>query len=269
MNGLQSLGHRIMQRVSRHRRRWPVRLLGRACYLFYRGYENRNFDSASNGEEWCLRSLSRADIRCVLDVGANIGDWTRLARQYFPAASIHSFEIVPQNMEQLRRNAGHLPGVVLNGVGLSDTNGKVSIHYSSAAHFRASAYVMPDFSTNEILEAQVIRGDDYAQRNNLDRIDFLKIDVEGMEGAVLRGFQRCLEEKRIRVIQFEYNTTNIVSGFLLRHAYQMLEPLGYSVGKLYPTYVEFRPYDLAHEDFCGPNFIAIRKDDAEVRALLE
>jgi cephalosporin hydroxylase len=72
----------------------------------------------------------------------------------------------------------------------------------------------------------------------------------------------------IRLVQFEYNTTNIVSGFLLYNACQFFTGLGYRIGKLYPNYVEFRDYHCRQEDFCGQNMIAVRKKDAELIQLL-
>ena len=47
------------------------------------------------------------------------------------------------------------------------------------------------------------------------------------------------KERRIRLVQFEYNTTNIISKFLLRDACQFFAEYDYCVGKLYPNYVEF------------------------------
>ena len=245
-----------------------MRLMGRSCYYFYRGFENRNFDLRNNGEEWCLRQLARADMRCAFDVGANMGDWTALALRLWPGATVHAFELVPANFEKLQQHVGPSSRVQLNPVGLSDTETEIEVHYCSRTHFRASAYAMPDVTGTTLVKARVMRGDDYARQNRIERVDFLKIDVEGMEGAVLRGCSELLAQRRVRVIQFEYNITNIVSGFLLRHAYDMLIPLGYRLGKLYPNYVDFRPYELEHEDFCGPNFIAVRAEDAELQKLL-
>ena len=113
-----------------------------------------------------------------------------------------------------------------------------------------------------------MRGDDYVQANNIAVIDMLKIDVEGMEESVLRGFSNTLSERRIRVIQFEYNTSNIVSKFLLRDAYRFFKGFGYRVGKLYPNHVEFRDYHYRHEDFCGPNMVVIHETDTAMRELL-
>jgi len=118
------------------------------------------------------------------------------------------------------------------------------------------------------LPARVVRGDQYAQEHGIPSIDLLKVDVEGMEERVLQGFSRLFQEQRIRLVQFEYNTTNIVSKFLLRDAHQFFNHFGYRVGKLYPNHVEFRDYHYRQEDFCGPNLIVVRKEDDELLKLL-
>jgi hypothetical protein len=93
--------------------------------------------------------------------------------------------------------------------------------------------------------------------------------VEGMEESVLRGFQDMFSQHRIRLVQFEYNTTNIISKFLLRDAHQFFARFDYRLGKLFPNYVDFRNYHYRQEDFCGPNMIAIRNEDSELLKLLE
>jgi hypothetical protein len=90
-----------------------------------------------------------------------------------------------------------------------------------------------------------------------------------MEKSVLSGFSDMFHNKSVQLVQFEYNTTNIVSKFMLRDAYQFFADFGYSVGKLYPNYVEFRDYHYRHEDFCGLNMIAIHGRNLELRRLLE
>ena len=84
------------------------------------------------------------------------------------------------------------------------------------------------------------------------------------EELVLKGFSNALANGMIDVIQFEYGKVNILTRFLLRDIYEMLEGYGYTVGKLYPNYVEFRHYTLDDENFFGPNYVAILKDRREL-----
>jgi hypothetical protein len=61
---------------------------------------------------------------------------------------------------------------------------------------------------------------------------------------------------------------NIITHFLLRDFYELLEGRAYAVGKLFPDHVDFRPYVLEDEDFLGPNYIAVRKMRPDIIAAL-
>ena len=64
----------------------------------------------------------------------------------------------------------------------------------------------------------------------------------------------------IDVIQFEYGYITIDTKFLLKDFHEYLEPFGMKIGKIYPNYIDFRGYKHSHEDFYGPNFLAVRSD---------
>jgi hypothetical protein len=67
--------------------------------------------------------------------------------------------------------------------------------------------------------------------------------------------------RAIELAQFEYGRVSIVNGFLLKDFHAFFRERGYSVGKIFPNYVDFRDYNLADEDFIGPNYLACRKDN--------
>jgi len=266
--------------VCRNRRNRVCHFIGQLSYLVWRAYENRNFEMKTNGEEWILKTYSSLNgIQCIFDVGANIGEWLIVCRKHIPDAPIHAFEIAPKIFSELQRNTSNLIGLTLNPTGLSDQNNEITIYFSEAASCLTTAYRenlgaafdLPGESESysvKSLKVPVICGDDYVGKHDIKKIDVLKIDVEGMEECVLRGFQKMFIERRIRLVQFEYNNTNIVSKFMLRDAYDFFAKFGYKIGKLYPNYVEFRDYHYRQEDFCGPNMVAVHKDDLELLKLL-
>ena len=53
--------------------------------------------------------------------------------------------------------------------------------------------------------AKVMRGDLYAESQGLKRINLLKIDVEGYEYSVVKGFEKMFRSQQIDIVQFEYN----------------------------------------------------------------
>jgi FkbM family methyltransferase len=114
------------------------------------------------------------------------------------------------------------------------------------------------------LSIDLISGDSFIKENNINSVDFLKLDIEGAEYDALLGFEECLAAHKIRAVQFEYGYINITTKKLLIDYYSLLESHQYIIGKIFPKSVEFRKYDYKYEDFIGPNFIAVRKNDKEL-----
>lgn len=229
--------------------------LGRSMIEFY---ENRNYDMRTNGEARLLRRLAAFEPRVVFDVGANVGDWSRLALDTFPAARVFAFEPMPAVYAELDRNLAGERRVELFQQGLSDRAETVQFHYYPAHAGQSSRYPFNVSEEARSVSAHLVPGDTLCARHGIERIDILKVDVEGAELDVLRGFEGMLNEGRIDVVQFEYGRVNVRSRALLCDFYEFLSARDFRVGKLFPREVQFRPYDPRHENFIGPNFVAVR-----------
>jgi FkbM family methyltransferase len=255
--------------VARHRERFVVRKLAGLCRRYLCWYANVGYDLARNGEGFVLDTLANFSPRVIVDVGANVGDWSLAAAARCPAANIHALEISPPTFDRLRAATAAHPRVRCHNLGLSDAPGTISIrHYPDhPALTTATDYPHP-FRFVE-LPAQVARGDEFAANHNLDHIDLLKLDVEGMERQVLTGFAPMFARGAIDVVQFEYGRVNILNGFLLRNVYEFFNAQGFEVGKIYPTFVDFRSYTLADEDFLGPNYLACRRERGDYLKALQ
>ena len=254
--------------VARHGRGIFLRKAAGACLRYLRWHANVDYDLETNGEARVLEVLARFSPQVIFDVGANVGDWSLAAAARCPTATIFAFEIVPSTFERLRARTGHLRSVRAASTGLSDTPGEVRLRHFDAwpALTTASEYPHP-YAWTEVA-GTVTTGDDFAAHAGVERIDLLKIDVEGMEEQVLAGFRAMLDRRAIDLVQFEYGRVNIVNHFLLRDAHALFRRHGYVVGKVYPRWVDFREYDLGDEDFLGPNFVACRSDRPDLlRAL--
>ncbi len=148
--------------------------------------------------------------------------------------------------------------------GLADQPGTVRVkHYPSRPGW-TSIYDYPHHAPAIWLDEDVSTGDIALDELSLPGVDLLKIDVEGAEMAVLRGFGGALERRAIRAIQFEYGYAAVFSHALLVDFYRLLEPLGYVIGRLSSDGVAFAPYRLEDENFFGPNFVAVQASDTDL-----
>lgn len=113
--------------------------------------------------------------------------------------------------------------------------------------------------------ARVTTLDKYCADNNIERIDLLKIDVEGAEHLVLKGSTRMLSEKRIRVIQFEYGYSSGDNHYLIRDFYDLLKSYGYVLGPLKYNGVWFMDFDYGMNNFnSGPNYVAVLENEKDI-----
>lgn len=235
-------------------------------------YENRNHDIHSNGEAFVLSQLSKLNPSIILDVGSNVGNWAKAASASCKSARIYSFEPVPsthQKMIDAFQQSGIDKIMPVKGGLYKETTTAFINQYASDEH--ASIYDVKGagYSSTNTIEIKLLKGDEFIEQHNLNFIDFVKLDVEGAEMDALLGLEKALSENKIRLVQFEYGYINITTKVLLLDFYDLLMKHGYIVGKLYPKEVDFREYSFKHEDFIGPNFIAVRKSDSELINLLK
>lgn len=150
------------------------------------------------GEGALLRRLVRPGTTFV-DVGANVGYFSRLIATVCDPARIIAFEPHPELLGILRLNAWGLnPGVEVLPVALGDANGTVSV--ASAPHNYGDTRVSAGGEAPATMVAAVARMDDMIKGT----VDVVKVDVQGYEPEVLRGMQRIIRENPqiIMIVEF-------------------------------------------------------------------
>jgi FkbM family methyltransferase len=242
----------------------PLDGFERVLARFHQRLNNVDFEMHRNGERRVLEIMSRSRPRCLFDVGANRGDWTAAAAQLMPQSTIHAFEIVPQTFKELDARLGHTPNVRLNEAGLASRSQQVTIHLGPSSDTATACRIEGMRFHEEYYSARVrcnaIAAADYLRTHAIEEVDLVKIDVEGMDLEVIRGFGERLRD--VRVIQFEYGIFNIASHDLLGDFYRHLGAHGFAVGKIFPRRVAFLDYHFSMENFHGSNYLAVRSDQA-------
>jgi len=133
-----------------------------------------------------------------LDVGASIGYLTAVgAGLVGPSGQVHSFEPMPEHFQRLRALAAANPEfrIVTSNCALGETEGEATIYVPKAADIGWNTMVpgfMPAESRARALTVPVHRLDAYVREQGLNSISLVKIDVEGFEFPVLKGFSEYL-----------------------------------------------------------------------------
>ena len=227
---------------------------------YHKKYENLNYDFYTNGEYNLLKKLSsKFKIDTIIDVGANIGEYTCLA-QKITDTEIYSFEPVAETYSQLVEKVSDVSKIKTYNLALGDFIGETFINVHDDNTISSMLNLRPN--ETELAKIKITRGDvffkDIFEKNKLY---FLKIDTEGFESNVLSGFGHYL--KFIDVIQFEYGKASLTSKYHLIDFYNDYNK-DFLIGKIYPNKIEFHQnYHWGLDDHIGPNYVMInrKRDD--------
>lgn len=156
---------------------------------------------------------------------------------FWPKAKIYSFEPVKAVHSQLLANTAHLSNVTCFNLALADTIGTKDIFVSSVNTAASSllapeltAVYHPNIGFNAIEQVQTLTLDAWAELNNVKAIDFLWLDMQGIEPKMLQASPNML--KTVKVIYTEVNHKELYKGSILYPEYKKwLEEQGFTLVK--------------------------------------
>lgn len=154
-------------------------------------------------------NIKEGDI--VIDVGANIGYYTLIFAQLVgKTGKVFAFEPEPKNFEILKKNIeiNNYQNVVVEQKIVSDTSGMIKLFIAEQGI--VGHRIQQKTNSQKFIEMESIILDDYLKKLNLsDKINFIKIDVEGAEPKVLEGSKEILETSSNLKIFTEFNREDI------------------------------------------------------------
>jgi FkbM family methyltransferase len=188
---------------------------------------------AASGERVVIELVDRrrqaGEPLRIFDVGANVGAYTSqvlsIARE---PLEIWCFEPSPTTFDVLRREFASQPDVRTFNVGLSDRAGSATLVSAgpgsklASLHDTTARLARSGFGAPLREEVELMTLDAFCRSNSVDRIDLLKLDVEGHELSVLLGAAAYLASGKIRAIQFEFGAANIDARTYFRDFYDLL-----------------------------------------------
>jgi len=142
-----------------------------------------------------------------VDVGANVGYYSALASSIVGGGRVIAYEPNPYAFERLQAwiQANQVNNVTPVFAALGAKQGTIKTHFYETDNHTASLVPPADPATQETTAVEVRTLDAEADRLGLDRIDVMKIDVDGYESEVFRGAAGLLTEGRINAILCEFS----------------------------------------------------------------
>ncbi len=173
----------------------------------------------------------------VLDVGANIGQYTVLARSRVgPGGRVISVEADRESARVLRMNAepGDLVQMDVAEVAAWDSN-KTLYLSPGDAESRGVAFVQDTQPDSSFSAVPARRLDDVLRELDCENVDVVKLDIEGAEFAALRGMGRFLEQHGPRSVYCE-----VEEEWTIRFGYKPADLISYLERLGYKTFVFIR-----------------------------
>jgi FkbM family methyltransferase len=161
------------------------------------------------------RRLLNKEAVTIFDVGAHIGDISKVYNDLFPKSTIYSFEPFPQSFAALQKNVQQHQNIHVINFGLADRRGSLPFHENTSSV--TNSLLEPDAAADTTWGFGVVRSkgtahcqfttlDEFVAENGISFIDILKMDVQGAETQILDGAKKMLAFHRIGLIYTEIIT---------------------------------------------------------------
>jgi FkbM family methyltransferase len=157
--------------------------------------------------------LKEEQIRTIIDIGANEGQFARRINKLLPDAKIYSFEPLKQCRQKMKLMLGNIAKISIFPYAIGDKNGMVQMYKST---FTPSSSLLPmeklhedlfpyaKYNTIETVEIKKL--DDAVQDLYMDKNILIKIDVQGYEDRVLKGGDGIIDKTRLVIIETSFKS---------------------------------------------------------------
>lgn len=170
--------------------------------------------SISKRNEWEEKQklwMKELNVKTILDIGANTGQFAATARNIFPNAGIYSFEPLPNCYAAIKENFKDDKNVTVFPFALGDKEEVVEINEND---FSPSSSLLdmldlhkealPVTAKHHKISIQVKRLDDFEKEIVLQKPVLIKMDVQGYENKVIAGGEKILNDADFLIIELSF-----------------------------------------------------------------
>lgn len=223
------------------------------------GVELRRFTLSTSETARMQHLFTNKDLDCVLDVGANIGQYAKTIRELGYTGKIVSFEPLSSAYSSLKSASSSDPlWHIAPRAAIGDKDGEIEIQIAGNSQgssilniLDAHIEVTPDFAYIDSELVQLRRLDSIANDyfNSFEEANsiYLKIDVQGFELQVLEGASQLLP--KITIVQLEMTLTSLYENQpLWNQILERMEQLGYELYTVLPLFFDMNTGRLLQMD---------------------
>jgi len=206
-----------------------------------------------------LKKNKYNSFELLIDIGAHKGESIKLFSKNFIIKKIISFEASPINFQYLKKKIEenkqgfNNTEIVLENIALGAQDKTIEFNQfneSSSSTIKEidkeSKYYKRKFrlinflnnkETYQKIKIKISKLKDYIEKNNIKKIDFMKIDTEGYEFEILLGLENKI--KLVDIIMFEHHYDNMIKkGYTFEDINKLL--IKNSFNKIYKSRMPFR-----------------------------
>jgi FkbM family methyltransferase len=217
-------------------------------------------------ENRLVQQLLSRQATIAIDIGGNIGSYTVELRRRNPRAEIHIFEPSATNIEKLNQRFFDDKKIIIVPFAVAENDGSATLFSDAAGSGMGSltqrrlGHFSIEFNVAEIVKK--IRFETYWHKIlNGCVLDIVKMDVEGHELAVLKGFGKSIFSTR--VIQFEFGGCNIDTRTYFQDFWYFFKDHQFDLFRITPLGVDMiSKYKEADEFFSTCNYIAVNRNQS-------
>lgn len=175
--------------------------------------ERIEFECADNeASRWTCTAILRGktypylpfveDVRVVFDVGANCGAATVHLARHYPHARVHAFEPGSEARAILERNVARYPNVTVHPVGLFSADRDAKL-YKGDRDLGQSSIFPRSGNLDEHEPVRLRDAGGWAREHGIDRVDVLKVDVEGCEVDVIESLRDLVPTVKVLYVEYD------------------------------------------------------------------
>tara|TARA_B100000767_G_C19662071_1_gene491463 strand:+ start:80 stop:913 length:834 start_codon:yes stop_codon:yes gene_type:complete len=227
----------------------------------------KNYGDFNTTGEKSFVELIRDEIHLSLDIGANVGEYTKLLL-HNTNSKVVSFEPLPEAFRELEKiKLEFQDRLNIYNVAIGIDNNKLDLFYGDQKSEKAS--LIPNLqklsfiglNNKNKISVNVKKLDYYKDYFNDKKIDFIKIDTEGFEFEVLSGAEKILQQHKPKFIQIEFNWHQLIRNHTLYKLFGLVD--SYDVFRILPygkKLIHIDPSRPENNIYHLSNYIFIRDD---------